>query len=214
MHEEFKFLVNFFRSNGYCSKFVEKQISTFFLKQQSRANIDTNDVGDVTDVCYFSLPYFGPQSEKLKKEILSAFDKYFVNLNAKIVFTNKFTIGSFFNFKDKLPFGMLSSIVYNYCCERCSSSYVGATSRNLYMRVAEHTGKSFRTGRDLASPPNSVIRDHAQQCDVRVSLQNFQVLGTTNSFSDLFILESIHIVKKKPVLNNQLTSFHLSIVGK
>ena len=73
------------------NKFLE-----IFLKQQSRANIDTNDVGDVTDVCYFSLPYFGPQSDKLKKEILSSFDKYFVNLNVKIVFTNKFTIGSFF----------------------------------------------------------------------------------------------------------------------
>ena len=32
LHEEFKFLVNFFRSNGYCSKFVEKQISKFFFE--------------------------------------------------------------------------------------------------------------------------------------------------------------------------------------
>ena len=91
---------------------------------------------------------------------------------------------------------------------------MGATSRNLYMRVAEHPGKSFRTGRDLASPPHSVIRDHSDQCDVRVALKNFHVLGATNSFSDLFILESLHILKKKPVLNNQLTSFNLSIVGR
>ena len=98
--------------------------------------------------------------------------------------------------------------------EPIANCEMGATSRNLYMRVAEHAGKSFRTGRDLASPPHSVIRDHSRQCDVHVSLQNFHVLGTTNCFSDLYILESLHIVKKKPVLNNRLTSFHLSIVGK
>ena len=102
-----------------------------FLKHQSRESSDTNDVCDVTDVCYFSLPYFGPQSEKLKKEIVSYFEKYFNNLNVKIVFTNKFTICLFFNFKDILSLSILSSIVYNYICERCSSSYVGETSRNL-----------------------------------------------------------------------------------
>ena len=109
---------------------------------------------------------------------------------------------------------MLSSIVYNYSYERCSSSYVGATSRNMYMRVAEHARKSFRTGRDLASPPHSIVQEHSRQCNIHVSLQNFHALGTTNFFSNLFILKSIHIVKKKPVLNNQLTSFYLSIVGK
>ena len=86
------------------------------------------------------------------------------------------------------------------------------TSRMLAVRVSEHAGKSCRTGRHLACPPHSAIREHAEQCDVPISLNSFRVLDKCKDFYSLRILESLHIFKLKPVLNNQNSSFPLCVV--
>ena len=62
---------------------------------------------------YIVLPYFGPQSDKLKLEVFEILKKYFTVVDFKIISLNKSTIGQFFNFKDKLPRAMLSSIIYS-----------------------------------------------------------------------------------------------------
>ena len=58
----------------------------------------------------------------------------------------------------------------------------------------------------------SAIREHANVCDVRVDPTNFSVLVSSSSTLDLRFLESLHILKTKPPLNNQLNSHPLSIV--
>ena len=73
---------------------------------------------------------------------------------------NKNSIGSLFRFKDHLHLNMLSSVVYKYSCAQCASgTYVGSTTRALHMRIAEHRGRSFRTGK-LVQSPKSSIREH------------------------------------------------------
>ena len=79
--------------------------------------------------------------------------KYFLNAECKIVLVNKFTVGSFFNYKDKLPTGVRSSLVYKFSCAQCVSTYIGSTGRMLRTRIAEHAGRSYRTGVRLAHPP-------------------------------------------------------------
>ena len=75
------------------------------------------------------------------------------------------------------------------------------TSRNLFVRVAEHAGRSYRTGRILTVPPHSVVREHAERCHVPIRIANFKVLDSSSCSSDLRILESLHIHKRKPKLN-------------
>ena len=82
-----------------------------------------------TQYFYASLPYFGPQSEKLKAELSKLLNKYFPQHNFRIILVNKFTIGSFFRFKDKLPVNMLSSVIYEFSCAQCASDYIGMTTR-------------------------------------------------------------------------------------
>ena len=77
-----------------------------------------------------------------------------------VILVNNFTIGSFFNDKDKLPFHLRSSLVYKYSCVHCTSEYVGMTSRTLGTRVAEHAEVSFRSGVPLTSPSHTAVRDH------------------------------------------------------
>jgi hypothetical protein len=93
---------------------------------------------------------------------------------------------------------MLSSLVYEFrCTQGCVPvSYVGSTKRHLYQRVAEHAGRSARTGKTLCSSNYSPIFEHSVQCTCSVDLSNFSVLGSTAHDFDLRLLESLFIYKK------------------
>ena len=73
---------------------------------------------------------------------------------------------------------------------------------------------SCRTGRPLTSPLQSAVRAHSNKCGGvgSVVLDNFQVVGTRECQVDLRILESLHIYKDKPNLNNSDSAFPLKIL--
>ena len=107
---------------------------------------------------------------------------------------------------------MCSSLVYKFSCVQCTSEYVGMTTRTLGNRVDEHKGVSFRTGVRLTTPTHSAVREHSESCGAAVDIYSFRVLSTSSYELDLRILESLFIFKTKPDLNNQLSSYPLSIV--
>ena len=132
-------------------------------------------------------------------------------IDLKIIFTNKNTIGSLFRFKERLPKALLSSVIYEFRCAQCASgTYIGSTIRSLHMRIAEHRGRSFRTGKEIQSSKSSV-RDHSQSCSNPVSIDNFRVLGQEKHETHLRILESLHILRLKPNLNEMQSAFPLKI---
>ena len=210
LHKEFSFLRSFFCNNGFTE-------STFYLHVNKFLSHKFNPLPAVATVnqrkYYISLPYFGPQSVKLAKELGSLLSKYFVQIDFQIVLVNASTIGSVFRFKDVLPVGMRSSLVYKYSCAQCASEYIGSTIRTLGTRAAEHAGRSFRTGSLIAHLPHSSVRVHAESCGTSVSISNFTILGTAPNPQDLRILESLHIYKLKPSLNDMQSSFPLKIVN-
>ena len=149
-------------------------------------------------------------------DIYKILNKYVKCQKFRIICVNKFTIGSFFNYKDKLPPSMLSSVIYHFRCatECASGAYVGMTSRNLYKRVAEHAGRSYRTNKLLSHPPHSSIREHTgnSQCSSPVNINNFKVISSSSHQSDLRIIESLYIHKLKPPLNNTVSSYPLQLI--
>ena len=209
LHAELEFLKNYFYKNGFPISFVESCIRKFLCSRRSVhevvATVDKRKV-------YLSLPYFGAQSDKLKRELEALLYKYFCHLDVKIVLVNSFTIGSLFKFKDSLPRCLRSNIVYKYSCERCSSEYVGSTARTLNVRTCEHIGKSYRTGTPLGTPSHSAVRSHSYECSGNLSLENFSIIGSASGL-DLRILESLHIFKQKPDLNDMQSAFPLFVVG-
>ena len=127
---------------------------------------------------FISLPFFRAQSEKLKTEILDTLAKFYPQLDLKIILSNTFTIGSLFNYKDRLPMTLPSSIIYKYSCARCASgTYVGLTTRALHMRIAEHQERSFRIGNVPQHPVPSSIRDHSLKCSKQISSSEFSIIG-------------------------------------
>ena len=213
IHDEFQFLKVFFKSNGYPIRLVEKCINKFLNKKYNSDQTHLSD-NNCKSKFYFTIPYFGHQSEKLKKELNCLLSKYFKDTDFHIILHNKFSIGTFFSYKDRLPNSMRSSLVYKFSCARCAFKYVGSTSRALYKRVAEHAGVSFRTGVHLGAPLTSSIRDHTDICDSHININNFSIIDTCSGESDLRLLESLYIYKLKPELNSTTTAYPLNIVNR
>ena len=209
LHSELEFMKKFFRDNGFPLRIVHSFIRKFLDFQYLRPP-RTFDVPKLQR--YFVIPYFGLESDKLKRELLDLLAKFYPYMNPRIVLINTFSIGSFFRYKDRLPKCCQSTVVYQFCCASCGASYVGSTLRNLHSRIQQHLGKSMRTGKFLLKPDPSPIRDHSHACDTLVTKDNFSVLEKTNYVLDLRILESLHIFSKKPSLNNMSSSFPLHTV--
>ena len=154
-----------------------------YIYNVNQTHVTHNNESNISKY-YFTIPYFGHQLEKLKKELHALLLKHFPDLIFNIIPVNKFSIGTFFCYKDKLPKSMRSSLMYKFSCARCASSYVGSTCRALFKRVVEHAGVSYRTGLHLSTPMTSSIRSHTERCDSSIDLNSFSILGTCSSESD------------------------------
>ena len=150
----------------------------------------------------------------MKNKLTSLCKKFFPHIDLKIILINKFTIGSLFKFKDRLPPMLRSGLIYKYTCKvPCTSSYVGCTSRRFQTRQAEHRGISERTGARLTSPQSN-IRSHCENtsmCCGPVHCDNFKILGYEGDSTKLRILESLHIDYLSPNLNDRLSSYPLKL---
>ena len=60
----------------------------------------------------------------------------------QIVFKNQRNLSNVFHFKDRLPYGLVSCVVYEFQCGRCNASYYGETDRHLKVRSGEHISVS------------------------------------------------------------------------
>ena len=115
-----------------------------------------------------------------------------------------------FNYKDKHPAGMRSSLVYEFSCAHCASQSVGSTIRALCFKVAEHAGRNSRTVNTLVHISYSSIRLHVEsKCDVAVTEDNFKVLSSFSNNLDLRIFESFYIFKTSSKLNGNTSALLL-----
>ena len=208
-HEEIEFLIKFFTGNGYPNNIVYKCVR-LFLENVYNPKVPNVTVPKLDFYC--KLPYIG-DTEKLNKELRCCLDKFYPHINFKFVFSNNFTLNTLLPYKDKLPDSLRSGIIYYYNCPNCQVGYLGSSKKALKTRYCQHAGISDRTGRDLAVKHQSSIREHSEDChQARLSFEDFKILDTCSNEIDLRILESIYIHKIKPRLNQDQSSFPLSII--
>ena len=209
-HQEIKFLIDYFCNNSFPDKLVSFQIKKFlsniFEPKQKISTVPKRKL-------YITLPYLGYLSDKLKSELMPILLKFCPQLDIIIVFKNERTIGSFFRVKEKIPTLLNSMVVYKYSCASCNASYIGSTTRRLFVRIAEHKGVSSRTGQITQTQSNSAIRDHSFDKDHPLLSSNFSIIDRAYFKYDLLLTESLHIHKDKPSLNNYLSAVKLNIAG-
>ena len=70
-----------------------------------------------------------------------------------------------FNIKDRMPYDLVSGVVYECTCSRCSSSYYGGAEKHLKVRTGEHIEISLLTFNKIKPSKEGLTHDHLLQCD-------------------------------------------------
>ena len=207
-HQEVNFLIDYFCNNSFPSKLISFHIKKFlnniFVQHDKIPTVPKQKL-------FITLPYLGYLSDKLKSELMPLFSKFCPQLNIILIFKNDCTLKSFFKVKEKLPLLLNSMVVYKYSCASCNASYIGSTTRRLFVRIAEHKGISSRTGQITQTQSNSAIRDHSLEKDHPLLTSGFSIIDRAYFKYDLLLAESLHIHNDKPSLNNYLSAVKLNI---
>jgi hypothetical protein len=162
---------------------------------------------------YLPMPYIShEQNKKVRHKLQSIISTYYPQIKLTVIFRNNFCVGSFFRYADRMPNLLRSCVVYEYKCSQCPATYYGETVCHLSTRIAEHKGVSSRTGRAMTNPLHSNIRNHANERDHPIHVNNFKIISNCDK-SSLKLLESILIHQVKPNLNDADTSVPLSILA-
>ena len=206
---ELQRLRKYFTGNGFNIFTLENQIS-------KKLNLIKNPVPVVASaakrIVYCKIPflsdYHNRNFEKLFSKIVQ---EYFPHVNVRLIFSNQFTVGKMFPFKDMVPKCIRSNIVYKYDCGICHSTYIGETTRHYTTRIAEHKGVSPLTGAPM-SKVNSHIYQHFLETGHTIKDENFSILHGSNP-CDIQLSESIAIHEHKPDLNDRMSSTPLNLLN-
>ena len=202
-------LREYFCSNGYSLSTIESVI-------REKLNLFFEPRVVVSDVpkekMFVKLPFMSENANKLlSSDISKLFSKFYPQIDFRLIFTNNFSIGNFFNFKDKISPHIKSNIVYNYSCSLCSATYLGESIRHFHTRVSEHKGISPRTGVPYTKPPKSNVYQHYLQTGHEILTSNFKIVFSGREW-ETKLAESILIHQFKPSLNDMVASTPLNIL--
>ena len=203
---EVLFLRNYFTNNGYPLDLFHSFLRNFLDKLH---NCRPSVPSVPKQIMYINLPYYGYDSFKIRNELTRCFASAFPQVSFRFIFTNAYTIRSFFRYKDRVPKELCSNIVYKFNCSSCNAGYIGSSIRNLKIRVCEHKGISCRSLLPLSRPSCSEIREHSIALGHIFNLDDFEVLLTSNDVMSLRLAESLFIHDYKPSLNSYESAMKL-----
>ena len=155
--------------------FIDNCFKTFidklFIKRPQLATVEKKTL-------FSSLPYLGEISLQTKTKLKKSFKGLLNSCKLQIIFKSQRKLSNVFRFKDRLPFDLVSGVVYKYTCGRCNSTYYGETDRHLKVRPGEHIGISPLTFKKTKPSKESAIRDHLSNCNNIPSFEEFTILQT------------------------------------
>ena len=131
-------------------------------------------------------------------ELTRLLSKFVLHNNFIIFQVSKDKNGFLFTYRDRFPSNMRSFLVYRYSV-RVAHMSTSLTTCILHNRVCENIEKSHRIGFPLASPKQSNVRLHAEDCRVSAEESDLRILSACKlSQENLLFLESSYICKIKP----------------
>ena len=205
-HDDICFLKTTLQKNGYPLSLIDCCVK-LFLNRRYKGKSAVADTVEKKNVLIV-LPFLGVGSIHVRNKIVNVCKNMLPQVNCKVVLKPCFRMSSLFPFKDRLPSGLRSSIVYKFLCSGCNATYYGQTVRHLHTRAAEHIGISHLTGK-LVSPKPSAVYDHCLSCHANPTLSDFSVLCSGQCEFYLKVKESLLILQDSPVLNKNVSSLPL-----
>ena len=154
-----------------------------------------------------TLPYLGPMSHKVQKQLKKLFRLYIPSGKLIPVFKTQRRISHFFRFKDVVPPEFESHHIYQFNCPSCNAGYIGETRCNQVVRNSQHLGISEFTGkRRTGANLTSVTKHILEQDNCHGSMDNFRIIGKESNYHHRLIKESLFIKYHDPVINDKVTS--------
>lgn len=199
LHDEICRLRDYFAKNNYKLDIFNRVLNIFLSNKQRDDTLPITTVPKL--IKYVKMPFYGKVSYQYRKLMLNLLRNSFASVNFRIVFTNDFRLGSFFNIKDRVADQLCSNIVYLFTCPSCEARYVGCSGRSFKTRIYEHLGKSHRTGKFLNTMSFSAIRNHSRSQDHQFSPDNFKIIAKFNSQYEALLGEKLIIKERNPELN-------------
>ena len=127
-HQELNFLKHVSLKNGYLLSFIDKSckmvINKLVIKCRQVITVEKKTL-------ILSRPYLGNVFLQIRTKLRKYFKGILNCCNLQIDFKSQKKLTHVFRFKNRLPFDLVSGVVYKYTCGRCNSSYYGETDRHL-----------------------------------------------------------------------------------
>ena len=148
----------------------------------------------------------GRYSNDIKKQFDKLATNFCKDIKISIAWNSPRKLRNLFHFKDRLPLGLRSKILYSYTCNGCNSVYYGKSKRHFAVRAQEYLGLSLRTGKRYSFNPksnnNSAVLEHINSNNsCNGDIDNFKLIGSARNDFFLRIKESLLIRRFKPSLN-------------
>ena len=124
--------------NAYPPFLIDEVIKKYL---DHKFSSNKNQLKDTSDVYYFKLPDIRNLSRHIKNK-LSKLCKEFCQENYNII---SFNIKNYFSYKDPIPDGLKSFLVYKFTCPSYSSNCTGETCRHFKMRIEEDIKKNNKS---------------------------------------------------------------------
>ena len=128
------------------------------------------------------LPLLGKLLLDLRTRLRNSISKNLPFCKIRAIFKSSTRISNFFQFKDKMLYCLRSNVVYKFSCARCNATYYCETCRHLSVRVGQHLSVSPLTGKKSKSIKSTAVKDQMIFCDHIVSIDDFKILATSDSF--------------------------------
>lgn len=156
-HEKnFKLIFSTLHDNGYPSEFIFATVTKrrkSLIHNSFSAPSPTAPSPSSSTSSFFVIPHIEGVSNVFRNVVMS--------LNKSLAFVVSNKLNRFIKAgKDPLPFLNHSGLIYKICCNQCSASYVGQTSRQLSTRIKEHKSNINRSLESLSVVSRHSLNGH------------------------------------------------------
>ena len=128
------------------------------------------------------LPFLGPQSDKLKRQLQRLTKSITPWIKLSVVLKPVFKLACLSKLKCRVPVLSLSNLVYKINCKDCEEFYIGKTYRRLSQRIKEHSISDAS-----ALTKHAVLNNHV------IDFSNPEVLDRDLLHTRLLIKETLKI---------------------
>jgi predicted GIY-YIG superfamily endonuclease len=180
-NKELDTIKNLLKSNGFPSKFLNRQIQRF-LRLKLSTNFKFPNFGPEKKTIFISLPFCGQNSTKLNRQLSRIIDSIAPWAKMNIVFKPSSRFQSLSKLKSVIPILNKSNVIYKINCKNCKDFYIGLTTRRLHKRLHEHKKRKI-----------SAIYRHASETGHSLNFENPEIIASDNIKLRLQIKETLQI---------------------